>query len=63
MLRDINYAQSAHIGELVITAFEAGRDAAAEEAALLRAELDDVKRAWRDLWEKAGCPAGTPENQ
>jgi hypothetical protein len=29
--------------------------------ALLRAENNALRKAWRDLWEKAGCPAGLPE--
>jgi hypothetical protein len=46
---------------MVIEAFKSGRAASDEENALLRAELQNVKAAWRDLWEKAGRPAGVPE--
>jgi hypothetical protein len=31
------------------------------ENKLLRAELQNVKAAWQNLWEKAGRPAGAPE--
>jgi hypothetical protein len=61
LLTELNRKQSDRVGEIVIAAFESGRAAAAEENALLRAELYDVKRAWRDLWEKAGRPGGNPE--
>lgn len=56
-LSNLDHVQSARIGELIITVHQA----ADAEIALLRQELANVKAAWRDLWEKAGCPAGVPE--
>lgn len=63
LLNDLTHEQSARIGEMIITVHEAARDAQAEEVRLLRAELSAAKSAWRVLWEKAGCPAGVPEQQ
>jgi hypothetical protein len=60
-LSNASHEQAAHIGAMVIEVFKSGHAASAEENALLRAELKNVKAAWNDLWEKAGCPAGTPE--
>jgi hypothetical protein len=36
-------------------------DEQTKRIALLRAENDALRKAWLDLWNKAGCPAGTPE--
>lgn len=56
-LAELDHVQSARVGELIVTVHQANE----AEIVLLRQELAAVKAAWRDLWEKAGCPAGVPE--
>jgi cell wall assembly regulator SMI1 len=58
LIEDAQRAIYIHDGVL---ALKAERDQLRGENTLLRSELDAVKVAWRDLWEKAGCPAGRPE--
>lgn len=63
ILNELTHEQSARIGEMLIAVHESARDARSEEISLLRNELANVKAAWCDLWEKAGRPAGVPEQQ